>query len=161
MPQWLTLETVIITCIVLIVLLVIVIAAMIVVGRGAGSEEIVTTVVAPAATSGGLLTLSTPTPTPLTVTPTFPADPGGYAMLSLNAMEHVWVRVSVDGRTAFEGTLRAGQTETWSGKDEVVVETGNGAGLQVTVNGQLQGAMCGRGQACVRIWGPTGEVDIP
>jgi cytoskeleton protein RodZ len=160
MPQWLSLETVIIACIVLIILLVIVIAAMYIVSRGRGSEELAPTV-APATALGGVITLSTQTPTPLAVTPTFPVDPEGYVMLTLQAAEHVWVRVTVDGRTAFEGTLGPGQPETWSGREEVVVATGSGAGLQVTVNGQLQGTMCGRGEACIRGWSPTGEVDSP
>jgi cytoskeletal protein RodZ len=157
-PQWLRLETLIIACIVLIILLVIVIVAMYVVSRGRGSEEI-GPAVAPATASGGVITLSTQTPTPLAVTPTFPVDPEGYVMLTLQATEHVWVRVTVDGLTAFEGTLGPERSETWSGKEEVTVATGNGAGLQVTVNGQLQGTMCGRAEACMRSWGPTGEVD--
>jgi hypothetical protein len=160
MPQWLSLETLIITCIVLIILLVIVIAAMYIVSRGRGSEKIAPAI-APATASGGVIALSTQTPTPLAVTPTFPVDPEGYVMLTLQATEHVWVRVTVDGRTAFEGTLGPERPETWSGREEVVVGTGNGGGLQVTVNGQLQGAMCGRGVACIRGWGPTGEVGVP
>ena len=47
---------------------------------------------------------------------------------------------------------------TWSGREAIVVDTGNGAALQVTVNGQAQGKMCGRGQVCTRAWGPTGEL---
>lgn len=158
MPRWLSLETLIIACIVLIILLVVVIAAMYIVSRGRGSEE-VTPIVAPATALGGVITLSTQTPTPLAVIPTFPVDPEGYVMLTLQATEHVWVRVTVDGLTAFVGTLGPERPETWSGKEEVVVATGNGAGLQVIVNGQLQGIMCGRAEACMRSWGPTGEID--
>jgi cytoskeleton protein RodZ len=160
MPRWLSLETIIIACIVLIILLVIVIATMFIVSRGRGGEESATAVV-PTTASGGVITLSTQTPTPLAATPTFPVDPEGYVMLTLQAAEHVWVRVTVDGLTAFEGILGPGQAETWSGREEVVVETGNGAGLQVIVNGQLQGTMCGRGEACVRSWEPTGEAGVP
>jgi hypothetical protein len=133
---------------------------MVIVSRGRGSKEVMPAV-APATASGGVIMLSTQTPVPLTVVPTFPVDPEGYVMLTLQATEHVWVRVTVDGMTAFEGMLAPGQAETWSGKEEVAVETGNGAGLQVTVNGQLQGTMCGRAEACVRGWGPTGEVGVP
>jgi len=160
MPQWLSLETLIITCIVLIILLVIVIAAMVIVGRGRGGEEAATTV-APVTASAGAVTLSMEAATPPPATPTFPVDPQGYVMLTLDSMEHVWVRVTVDGMTAFEGMLDAGQSETWSGKEEVIVETGNGAGLQVTVNGQSQGTMCGRAETCARGWGPEGEIAVP
>jgi len=159
-PHWLSLETIIIACIILIILLVIVIAAMYVVSRGRGSEE-VGTLVAPTTASAGVLTLATRTATPLAPTPTFPVDPDGYVMLKLDATEHVWVRVTVDGMTAFEGMMGLGQSEAWSGKEELVVETGNGAGLQVTVNGQSQGTMCGRAERCVRSWGPEGEVVTP
>ncbi|MBN1976715.1 MAG: DUF4115 domain-containing protein [Anaerolineae bacterium] len=159
-PHWLSLETIIIACIILIILLVVVIAAMVVVSRGRGGEE-AATAVAPAAASAGALVLSTRTATPPAPTPTFPADPDGYVMLKLQATEHVWVRVTVDGLTAFEGMMGRGQSEAWSGKEEVIVETGNGAGLQVTVNGQLQGAMCGRAENCTRSWGPEGEIAVP
>jgi cytoskeleton protein RodZ len=158
-PQWLSLETIIIACIILIILLVIVIAAMYVVSRGRGSEEAGT--LAPATASAGVLTLPTRTATPPAPTPTFPVDPDGYVMLKLDATEHVWVRVTVDGMTTFEGMMGLGQSEAWSGKEKLSVETGNGAGLQVTVNGQSQGAMCGRAERCVRNWGPEGEIVAP
>jgi cytoskeleton protein RodZ len=159
-PQWLSLETIIIACIILIILLVVVIAAMVVVSRGRGGEE-VSTALAPATASAGALGLSTQTAAPPTPVPTFPVDPDGYVMLKLEATEHVWVRVTVDGMTAFEGMMGSGQSEAWSGKEELIVETGNGAGLQVTVNGQSQGAMCGRAENCTRSWGPEGETAAP
>jgi hypothetical protein len=62
---------------------------------------------------------------------------------------------------AFEGMREPERPQTWSGREEVAVATGNGGGLQVTVNGQLQGTMCGRAEACIRSWGPTGEADVP
>jgi len=106
---------------------------------------------------------STPTETSIlpTATPTFPASPAGGVTLTLEATEHVWVRVLADGQTPFEGLLAPGQAETWSGREAVIVDTGNGAGLLVTVNGQPQGAMGGRGQVCSRAWGPGGEIAAP
>jgi hypothetical protein len=81
--------------------------------------------------------------------------------LMLEATEHVWVRVLTDGQTVFGGLMAPGQIASWSGQETIVVETGNGAGLQVTVNGQPQGAMGGRGQVCARAWGPGGEITAP
>jgi cytoskeleton protein RodZ len=101
------------------------------------------------------------TTTPPVVTPTFQANPEGGVTLTLVATEHVWVRVTVDGITAFEGMLATGQTEAWSGQETVVVDTGNGAGLLATVNDQPQGVVGERSQLCSRAWGPTGEIGVP
>jgi cytoskeletal protein RodZ len=95
------------------------------------------------------------------VTPTFPVNPEGGVTLTLEATEHVWARVKGDDQAVFEGMMGAGQVETWSAQEVIAVETGNGAGLLVTVNGQLQGPLCGRAQVCTRAWGPAGEVTAP
>ncbi|MCX7854988.1 MAG: helix-turn-helix domain-containing protein [Anaerolineae bacterium] len=98
----------------------------------------------------------TSVPTPA-ATPTFPVSTSGVT-LTLEAQEHVWVRVTVDGFTAFEGMLSPDSPQTWVGQDMVIVETGNGAGVIAIVNGQSQGPLCGRGEVCARGWGPEGEI---
>ncbi len=100
----------------------------------------------------------TPSPAP-TAVPTFPASTSGVT-LTLEAREHVWVRVTVDGFTAFEGMLSPGSPQTWVGNEVVIVETGNGAGVVAIVNGQPQGPLCGRGEVCTRGWGPSGEISV-
>lgn len=97
-------------------------------------------------------------PTP---TPTFPVNPQGGVSLALEATEHVWVRVTADGTNLFEGMLSPGQPMAWSARELISVETGNGAGVVVTVNGQRQGTMCGRDEVCTRAWSPLGEVPVP
>ena len=158
-PRRLSPETLLLAAFAVIVLLAIVTAVGYLASRNGGEAAAATpTVTAPAAVV--LPSAAVETPTLPTVMPTFPASPGGGVTLALEATEHVWTRVSADGRTVFEGMMSPGQVETWSGQEVVVVETGNGAGLQVTVNEQLQGAMCGRNQVCTRGWGPTGEVIV-
>jgi len=100
----------------------------------------------------------TPVPTPA-ATPTFPVSTSGVT-LTLEAREHVWVRVTVDGFTAFEGMLSPGAPQTWVGQEMVIVETGNGAGVVAVVNGQSQGPLCGRGEVCARGWGLEGEIPV-
>jgi len=161
-PRWMRSETLLIAGIVLILLLVAVAGVGVIVRRNRGEEAIATptstgpaeAAVPPATTVAG--TVASPI-----VTPTFPASPEGGVALTLGAIEHVWARVSVDGVMVFEGMLAVDQVETWSGQEVIGVDAGNGAGLLVTVNGQLQGAMCGRGQLCSRAWGPSGEFAIP
>jgi cytoskeletal protein RodZ len=157
-PEWLSLEMIVIACIVLIIVLVILIAVLVLVGQSREAGGLL-----PALTPATVLADTSPLPTATALTastPTFPASAGGDVTLTLKATEHVWVRVTVDGITAFEGILAKDQTVTESGR-EVIVDTGNGAGLQVIVNGQLQGVMSGRGEVCSRAWGPTGEIVAP
>ncbi len=117
------------------------------------------------ATSGSVLF---PTATPLSPSAPFasgeeaiaPSTTQGTVTLTLTAGEHVWVRVTRDGSMVFQGTIAPGEPHTWTGEQAIVVETGNGAGVEVTVNGQPQGVMCGRGQVCTRAWGPDGELSL-
>jgi len=152
----LSVETVMIAVIVLIVLLVLIAAVTYFVGQKAGGGAVATETVSAQAAQP-----TTTVPATLAVvTPTFPANPEGGVNLALEANEHVWVRVSVDGVVAFEGMLAPGEM-TWSGREAIVVDTGNGDALLVTVNGQAQGKMCGRGRVCTRAWGPAGELAAP
>jgi cytoskeleton protein RodZ len=157
-PRLVSLERLMIAGIAFIALLAIAAGVGYWVSRDTGEE-----VAAPAAATrpaeAGLPPIATQ-PSPA-VTPTFPVNPQGGVALTLEATEHVWVRVTADGRKAFEGMLATEQVEAWSGQELIMVETGNGAGLQVTVNGQPQGTVCGRNQVCTRAWGPGGEIAAP
>nr|HID12617.1 helix-turn-helix domain-containing protein [Anaerolineae bacterium] len=156
-PRWLSLEALLIVGVVLTIVL----AGIAIAGRFIASGTIAEPAATATAPAEAVLPTPTETPTPPVVTPTFPAAPQGGVTLTLEATEHVWVRVTTDGLTAFEGLLTTGQVETWSGQEVVIVDTGNGAGLLVTVNGQPQGVMGERGQVCTRAWGPGGEVGAP
>ena len=91
------------------------------------------------------------------VTPTFDASTGSV-QLSLEATEHVWVRVTVDGNKVLEGILAPSAPETWQGTEQITLETANGAGLSAVVNGQPTGPLGERGEALVLAWGPNGPV---
>jgi cytoskeletal protein RodZ len=97
--------------------------------------------------------------TPASVTPTFDASVGSV-QLSLEATEHVWVRVTVDGTQVLEGILAPGAPQAWQGTQQILLETPNGAGLQAVVNGQPQGPLGERGQPITLAWGPTGLLPI-
>lgn len=123
---------------------------------------------------GGFLILQAlggeaPAPTP-TLPPSVPAAisaapaatstlaPSPEVSVTLIASEHVWVRVSSDGFTAFEGILAPGEPQSWQGKQQIIVETGNGAALNVAANGQDIGVLGPRNRVVIRAWGPEGEV---
>jgi len=110
-------------------------------------------------------TTAEPTEVPATVAPaaTFPVSASGGVTLTLELLEHVWVRVLTDGLTAYEGLMAPDlpiESRTWTAEELVIVETGNGAGVIASINGQLQGAIGGRGELCARGWGPEGEFPV-
>ncbi len=106
---------------------------------------------------------------PVTLTPTrvitptavFPVNPDGGIQIGLAALEHAWVRITTDGMTAFEGLLIPGQSLTWDAKEQLIVETGDGAAFNFAINGKTMGALGKRNQVTIRAWSPRGEVVAP
>ena len=74
--------------------------------------------------------------------------------------EHVWARITLDGQTAYEGILDPSMARDWIAKEEIIVETGNGAGLTVRQGGQ-DSVLGTRGEIVARAWGRRGPVDVP
>ncbi|MGI8424610.1 MAG: helix-turn-helix domain-containing protein [Chloroflexota bacterium] len=102
---------------------------------------------APAATA-----TSAPTPQPAAQpasAPTATANPR-QVEVELRAVDRAWVRATVDGELAFEVTLEAGQTRRVVGQQAVELRIGNGAGIEVTANGQRIGALGVAGQPVER-----------
>jgi cytoskeleton protein RodZ len=84
----------------------------------------------------------------------------GPVSLTLTASEHVWLRVSRDGQTAFEGLMKPDETRDWIAVDQVIVETGNAAALQVDARTR-SGVLGERGQIVARVWSRSGSEDVP
>lgn len=64
----------------------------------------------------------------------------------LTARDVVWVQVSVDGRTAFVGTLHPNDTRTIAADAQVKVLTGNAGGLDISLNGKVLDPLGTKGQ---------------
>ena len=75
-------------------------------------------------------------------------------------VEHVWVRVTVDGQMAFAGLIQPGAAQSWQATDQIIVETGNAAAVTVTYGGRSS-ALGNRGQIVARAWGRGGSEDVP
>lgn len=95
--------------------------------------------------SSAIFTLPTPTPTATRVstrqpTPTPPSLPQLIELVA-DARQRAWMRVTTDGAVVFEQILEAGAQETWQAQQNLVVRTGNAGGIEVTVNGEVQGAL--------------------
>lgn len=109
-------------------------------------------------------TATPPPPTP--VPPTFTAtqaprptvietlQPGATQELTLKltTTARSWLRIVLDGETAFEGILEPGDEQLWRARREIAMRTGNAGGLTVTVNGQEIGVLGDSGEVLDRIW---------
>jgi hypothetical protein len=92
----------------------------------------------PAATaqpSAGSPAPASPKPAVPTATPL-----GGRSGLGLRFLASSWVRVTVDGTVAMEGTYPAGTKRAFSGKT-AAVRVGNAAGVALTVDGRDLGTL--------------------
>jgi len=80
-------------------------------------------------------------------------------LLRIAATQKAWIRVTADGRLAYEGTLEAGQTREWSAGSEIVLLCGNAGGVTVWYNGQEQEPIGTPGQVVEHTWkaGPLPE----
>ena len=78
--------------------------------------------------------------------------------LDVTVVERSWLKVVVDGETVQEGMARPGDLFSWQGTGQVSLVTGNGAGIEVTLNGQQLGPLGGRGEVVEKIWTLSGEV---
>ncbi|MGG6293507.1 helix-turn-helix domain-containing protein [Leptolyngbya sp. AN02str] len=56
--------------------------------------------------------------------------------VSLRLLEESWIRITVDGRTDFEGILQEGTERSWTAKEEINIRAGNAGGVSVIYNEQ-------------------------
>jgi len=166
-PSWLTAEAVLIALAAILVLCVLALAVYVLLGPGLSQPA---SAPRPAPTRAPRATPLPPTVPP--ATPTMATAPNitaslrststtGYVQVALAATEHVWVRVSTDGTTAFEGMFAPGQALNWEAKELLIVEASNGAGLTASYNGRPVGVLGPRGQIVARAWTPAGEIALP
>jgi len=82
-------------------------------------------------------TLAETTPTPL---------PGTVVQVTLLVSERTFLRVLVDGETAFDGRAAPGAALSFEGNESVEVLTGNGGAVQLLLNQLDQGRLGSAGQ---------------
>jgi cytoskeletal protein RodZ len=110
----------------------------------------------------GTLTL-TPTPslegTPatlptagITAIGTIPAAGPGPVQIVVVSLEQAYLRVTVDGKTQFDGRVMAGAAYSFSGNNQIEVLTGNGAGVSILFNQGNLGPMGHYGEVVDRIY---------
>ena len=75
--------------------------------------------------------------------------------VSVTLTERCWTEVSVDGKSVFEGIIEKGKTESWKGKETVVIRAGNAGALDVTFNGRKLGKFGDNGEVLERTFSKT------
>jgi len=66
--------------------------------------------------------------------------------LGISTTDVAWLRVDVDGKIQFEGTLPKGSSRNWSADQEIKVVAGNGGAVMATFNDQSMGTLGQAGQ---------------
>lgn len=74
------------------------------------------------------------------------------------ARQRAWLRVTVDGKVAFEGRTIPGNAYPFSGKERIELLTGNAGGLQVLFNQMDMGTLGGVGQVASLDFSPAGVI---
>jgi hypothetical protein len=111
---------------------------------------------------GAALPTALPSPTFRATSP--PEDVVGVpqtmdrVLLVLSIEQQSWVRIEVDGETVFEGLAEVGNVLQYEGRESVLVLAGNGAGLNVTYNGQPLGPLGERGEVVERLYTTGGQI---
>ncbi len=116
----------------------------------AAGEETTAAALPPALTQTAGITL---TEEPTQAPPTGAAGMG--ILLRLEATQQCWLRVTVDGRLAYEGMLEVGQVQEWQGSTQVFIRAGNAGGLRLWYNGQEQSPLGAQGEVAERTWGAS------
>ena len=94
---------------------------------------------APTVKASSPITVPTPfTSSPAAAEPTTTPSPivnaSSPVEVTLELQDQSWLRVKVDGKTEFEGTLNKGERKTWSAQKELTVRSGNAGAVLVSAN---------------------------
>jgi cytoskeleton protein RodZ len=85
-----------------------------------------------------------------------PVTPQTGLQLYITVQQRAWMRVIVDGKVEFDGRVIPGSAYPFVGESQVEVLTGNGAALEIFLDGVDLGAMGAFGQVVNRIYAPEG-----
>lgn len=81
--------------------------------------------------------VSNPQPSPRATNSSTPtANSNESVVVDIRAQDVAWMRVEIDGKTAFEGTLPKGSQKQWVADESVRVRSGNAGAVYITINDQ-------------------------
>ena len=93
-----------------------------------------------------------PTPKVQPSTDTTPTPPATTKPLVLTAKftDECWILVTADGKTAYEGIPKTGESFTWEAQNSITIKAGNAGGVDFVYNGQPVGKIGGKGEVAVK-----------
>lgn len=92
---------------------------------------------------------STPAPSP---SPKPTPTQSARLVVAMQFVRECWLRVTVDGKVVFEGTLQPGTSRSWDGSNFITVRAGNAGGVRVTFNGKQEGILGSPGEVVERTY---------
>jgi len=78
--------------------------------------------------------------------------------VSIFAVERTFIRISVDGKVAYEGRIAPRETQVYQAENQIEILTGNAAALRITYNGRDLGLMGNIGEVVSRVYTIAGVV---
>jgi cytoskeleton protein RodZ len=100
------------------------------------SQPVAPSSVAPVPSPAATDTEAPPTasPDPAATAIASPTDANSPVSIDVNLIDRSWVQVVVDGAVEFEGILDKGAQKSWSGKESIVISSGNAGAVSVAFN---------------------------
>lgn len=86
--------------------------------------------------------------------------PAGIRLI-IRAKEDCYLKLSTDGHTVFQSTLKKGRFETWQAKEKIELSLGNAGAVALEVNGRTISSIGRRGQAVKNILITKDGLSIP
>jgi hypothetical protein len=112
------------------------------------------------ATTGAIVETLEATPIPglegFTTPEVISSPSDANVVVTVFALERVFVRISADGKIAFEGRMMPRETKIIEAENQVAILTGDGSALRITYNGTDLGLMGGPGEVVSRVYSVAG-----
>lgn len=93
-------------------------------------------------------------PSPTASPSSSPSPSNAPIQVNLNLVNRSWLRIVVDGKTSFEGTLEQGENRSWTAQKSLTVLAGNAGGVAVAFNGGQSQPMGAAGAVVRRTFTP-------
>lgn len=87
------------------------------------------------------------------------ADPSGSISVVIKAKESSWISIAADGQPIWNGTLTANDERSVTADRELILKTGNAAGIEVSYNGKPLGNLGGDKQVRTLTFNTAGLIE--